>query len=54
MIIGVLAIVNGFSVERASTVIPVVGVKSVGASFVWCIIVDVLLSLVYYTALAQG
>jgi phospholipid/cholesterol/gamma-HCH transport system permease protein len=52
MIIGILAIVNGFSVERASTEIPVVGLKSVGASFVWCIIVDVLLSLVYYTALA--
>ena len=51
MIIGVLAIVNGFSVERASTEIPVVGLKSVGASFVWCIIVDVLLSAVYYTAL---
>jgi phospholipid/cholesterol/gamma-HCH transport system permease protein len=52
MIIGILAIVNGFSVERASTEIPVVGLKSVGASFVWCIIVDVLLSALYYTALA--
>jgi phospholipid/cholesterol/gamma-HCH transport system permease protein len=50
MIIGVLAIANGFSVERASTEIPVVGLKSVGASFVWCIIVDVLLSALYYTA----
>jgi phospholipid/cholesterol/gamma-HCH transport system permease protein len=54
MIIGVLAIVNGFSVERASTEIPVVGLKSVGASFAWCIIVDVLLSAVYYTALSRG
>jgi phospholipid/cholesterol/gamma-HCH transport system permease protein len=52
MIIGVLAIMNGFSVERASTEIPVVGLKSVGSSFVWCIIVDVLLSAVYYTALS--
>jgi phospholipid/cholesterol/gamma-HCH transport system permease protein len=54
MIIGILAIVNGFSVERASTEIPVAGLKSVGASFVWCIIVDVLLSAVYYTAMSQG
>ncbi|WP_010260881.1 ABC transporter permease [Treponema primitia] len=52
MIIAVLAIINGFSVERASTEIPVVGLKSVGASFVWCIIVDVLLSALYYTALS--
>jgi phospholipid/cholesterol/gamma-HCH transport system permease protein len=54
MIIGILAIVNGFSVERASTEIPVVGLKSVGKSFAWCIIADVLLSAVYYTALSQG
>ncbi|MFP3041315.1 ABC transporter permease [Treponema primitia] len=52
MIIAVLAIINGFSVERASTEIPVVGLKSVGSSFVWCIIVDVLLSALYYTALS--
>ncbi|MDR2739935.1 MAG: ABC transporter permease [Treponema sp.] len=51
MIIAVLAITNGFSVERASTEIPIVGLKSVGASFAWCIIVDVLLSALYYTAL---
>jgi phospholipid/cholesterol/gamma-HCH transport system permease protein len=48
----VLAIINGFSVERASTEIPIVGLKSVGACFVWCIIVDVLLSALYYTALS--
>jgi phospholipid/cholesterol/gamma-HCH transport system permease protein len=51
MIIAVLAIANGFSVERASTEIPVVGLRSVGASFVWCTIVDVLLSALYYTAM---
>jgi phospholipid/cholesterol/gamma-HCH transport system permease protein len=51
MIIAVLAITNGFSVERASTEIPIVGLKSVGASFAWCIIVDVLLAALYYTAL---
>jgi phospholipid/cholesterol/gamma-HCH transport system permease protein len=52
MIIAILAIVSGFSVERASTEIPVVGLKAVGASFVWCIIADVLLSALYYTALS--
>jgi phospholipid/cholesterol/gamma-HCH transport system permease protein len=52
MIISVLAITNGFSVERASTEIPVAGLKSVGACFVWCIIVDVVLSILYYTTLS--
>ncbi|AEF85865.1 ABC transporter permease protein [Treponema primitia ZAS-2] len=52
MIIAVLAISNGFSVERASTEIPIVGLKSVGSSFAWCIIVDILLSALYYTALS--
>jgi phospholipid/cholesterol/gamma-HCH transport system permease protein len=52
MIIAVLAITKGFSVERASTEIPIVGLKSVGACFVWCIIVDVVLSALYYTALS--
>jgi phospholipid/cholesterol/gamma-HCH transport system permease protein len=51
MIIAVLAITNGFSVERASTEIPIAGLKSVGACFAWCITVDVLLSALYYTAL---
>jgi phospholipid/cholesterol/gamma-HCH transport system permease protein len=52
MIIAVLAVINGFSVERASTEIPIVGLKSVGSSFAWCIIVDILLSAMYYTALS--
>jgi phospholipid/cholesterol/gamma-HCH transport system permease protein len=52
MIIAILAIINGFSVERASTEIPIVGLRSVGASFAWCIIVDILLSAMYYTALS--
>jgi phospholipid/cholesterol/gamma-HCH transport system permease protein len=51
MIIAVVAITNGFSVERASTEIPIVGLRSVGACFAWCIIVDVVLSALYYTAL---
>ena len=34
--------------ERASTEIPVAGLKSVGAAFGWCIIVNVLLSALYH------
>jgi phospholipid/cholesterol/gamma-HCH transport system permease protein len=52
MIIAIVAIIRGFSVERASTEIPVAGLKAVGASFAWCILLDVLLSALYYTALS--
>ncbi|MDR2110781.1 MAG: ABC transporter permease [Spirochaetaceae bacterium] len=50
-IISVVAVIQGFSVERASTEIPVAGLKAVSASFAWCIIFDILLSALYYTAL---
>jgi phospholipid/cholesterol/gamma-HCH transport system permease protein len=48
MFISVVAITSGFAVERASTEIPVAGLKSVGAAFGWCIILDVILSGLYY------
>jgi phospholipid/cholesterol/gamma-HCH transport system permease protein len=51
MIISTVAICQGFSVERASTEIPVAGLKAVGASFAWCIILDITLSALYYLAL---
>jgi phospholipid/cholesterol/gamma-HCH transport system permease protein len=35
-------------VERASTEIPVAGLRAVGAAFGWCIVVDILLSALYY------
>ena len=38
----------GLEVERASTEIPVAGLKSVGAAFGWCITVNILLSALYY------
>jgi phospholipid/cholesterol/gamma-HCH transport system permease protein len=50
MIIAIVAIIQGFSVERASTEIPVAGLKAVGYSFAWCILLDILLSVLYYTA----
>jgi phospholipid/cholesterol/gamma-HCH transport system permease protein len=50
MIISTMAVTRGFSVERASTEIPVAGSRAVGASFAWCIVVDLLLSALYYAA----
>ena len=48
MFISIVAITRGLAVERASTEIPVAGLKSVGAAFGWCIILDILLSALYY------
>ena len=48
MIISMVAITRGLAVERASTEIPVAGLRSVGAAFGWCIVVNVLLSVLYY------
>ncbi|MDR0760967.1 MAG: ABC transporter permease [Treponema sp.] len=50
MIVAVVAITSGFSVERASTEIPVAGLKAVGSSLAWCVLVNILLSCLYYTA----
>jgi phospholipid/cholesterol/gamma-HCH transport system permease protein len=51
-IISVVAVIQGFSVERASTEIPVAGLKAVSGSFAWCIVLDIVLSALYYTALS--
>ena len=48
MLISMVAINRGLAVERASTEVPVAGLKSVGAAFGWCIILDILLSAMYY------
>ena len=48
MIISFVAITRGFAVERASTEIPVAGLKSVGAAFGWCIVLNIMLSAIYY------
>jgi phospholipid/cholesterol/gamma-HCH transport system permease protein len=50
MIISIMAIMQGFSVDRASTEIPVAGLKAVSSSFVWCILADILLAALYYMA----
>jgi len=48
MVISVVAINRGLAVERASTEVPVAGLKAVGAAFGWCIILDILFSALYY------
>jgi len=47
-IISVVAVIEGFSVERASTEVPVAGLKAVSGAFALCIVVNVLLSVLYY------
>jgi phospholipid/cholesterol/gamma-HCH transport system permease protein len=49
MIISTVALIQGFAVERASTEIPVAGLRAVGPAFGWCIAVAVLLSVLYYS-----
>ncbi|MDR1239643.1 MAG: ABC transporter permease [Treponema sp.] len=51
MIISVVAITEGFSVERASTEVPVAGLRAVSSAFAGCIVVDILLSALYYMVL---
>jgi phospholipid/cholesterol/gamma-HCH transport system permease protein len=50
VIISLMALRKGFSVDRASTEIPVAGLQAVSKSFMWCILADVLLTALYYTA----
>jgi phospholipid/cholesterol/gamma-HCH transport system permease protein len=48
MIISIMAIIRGFGVERASTEIPVAGLRAVGSSFLWIILADIIISALYY------
>jgi phospholipid/cholesterol/gamma-HCH transport system permease protein len=51
MIIAIVALTEGLNVERASTEVPVAGLRAVSNAFAGCIVVDVLLSAVYYMVL---
>ncbi len=51
-IISITAVIQGFSVERATTEVPVAGLRAVSGAFALCIVVDVLLSMLYYVVLA--
>jgi len=48
MIISVVAMLRGLAVERSRTEVSVAGLKAVGSSFGWCIVVDIILSALYY------
>ncbi len=48
MVISIVATVQGFSVERASTEIPQAGLRAVGSAFAWCILADIVISGVFY------
>jgi len=50
-IISITAVREGFSVDRASTEVPVAGLRAVSSAFALCILVNVLLSALYYIAL---
>jgi len=50
-IISIGALIHGFSVERASTEVPVAGLKAVSGAFALCIVVNVILSVLYYVVL---
>jgi phospholipid/cholesterol/gamma-HCH transport system permease protein len=52
MIISIVAITEGLAVERASTEVPVAGLKAVSNAFAGCILVDILLSAIYYMVLS--
>ena len=50
-IISIVAVREGFSVERATTEVPVAGLRAVSKAFALCIVVNVILSVLYYIVL---
>ena len=48
MIISIVAVTEGLSVERASTEVPVAGLRAVGTAFAGCIFVNIILSVMFY------
>jgi len=52
MIISIVAITEGLNVERASTEVPVAGLRAVSNAFAGCIVVDIILIAMYYVVLA--
>ena len=51
-IISMVAIIQGFSVERASTEVPVAGLRAVSGAFGLCIVINIVLSALYYLMMA--
>jgi phospholipid/cholesterol/gamma-HCH transport system permease protein len=52
MIISIVAITEGLSVERASTEVPVAGLRAVSKAIAGCILLNIILSAMYYVVLA--
>jgi len=52
IIISIGAITEGLDVERARTEVPIAGLKAVSNAFAGCIVVDIILSAMYYIVLA--
>jgi phospholipid/cholesterol/gamma-HCH transport system permease protein len=52
LIISTVALIKGFAVERASTEVPVAGLRAVSSAFAGCIVVDILLSALYYVSVS--
>jgi phospholipid/cholesterol/gamma-HCH transport system permease protein len=48
ILLSMVAIIKGFSVERASTEIPVAGLHAVGLAFGGCFLADILITALYY------
>jgi phospholipid/cholesterol/gamma-HCH transport system permease protein len=51
MVISMVALIQGLSVERASTEVPIAGLQAVGSAFGGCILLDILLSALYNVVL---
>jgi len=52
IVISIGAITEGLDVERARTEVPVAGLRAVSNAFAGCIVVDIILSAMYYIVLA--
>ena len=48
VIISMVSTYNGFKVEQSSTEVPVVAIKAVGQSFVYCVVANIIITLIYY------
>ncbi len=48
MVIAICSTFFGFSVQRASTEVPVVGIKAVAQSLLWIIVADILVTIISY------
>jgi len=48
VIISTVATYNGFKVQQSSTEIPQVAIRSVGQGFIYCILADAVITMIYY------